>query len=70
MDHESQDPICGTCNCRAYLVKVYKATPENSPFGNPCPCDDDGTEIIHTRSRSSTEGMAARPTSTKSCSDG
>lgn len=48
MDHESQDPICGTCNCRAYLVKVYKATPENSPFGNPCPCDDDGTEIIHT----------------------
>lgn len=46
MDHESQDPIIGTCNCRAYLVKIYKATPENSPFGNPCPCDDDGTEII------------------------
>ena len=47
MDHESQDPICGTCNCRAYLVKVYKATAENSPFGNPVPCGDDGTEIIH-----------------------
>ena len=27
-------------------MKVYKATPENSPFGNPVPCDDDGTEII------------------------
>lgn len=48
MDHESQDPIIGTCNCRGYLAKIYKATPENSPFGNPCPCDDDGTEIIHT----------------------
>ena len=26
-------------------MKVYKATPENSPFGNPVPCGDDGTEI-------------------------
>ena len=33
---------------RGYPVKVYKATAENSPFGNPVPCDDDGTEIIHT----------------------
>jgi anaerobic selenocysteine-containing dehydrogenase len=47
-DHASQDPICGTPNLRGYLVRVYKATPENSPFGNPVPCDDDGTEIIHT----------------------
>jgi anaerobic selenocysteine-containing dehydrogenase len=46
--HISQDPICGTPNLRGYLVKIYKATPENSPFGNPVPCDDDGTEIIHT----------------------
>ena len=46
--HASQDPICGTPNLRGYLVKVYKATPENSPFNNPVPCDDDGTEIIHT----------------------
>ena len=29
-------------------MKVYKATPENSPFGNPVPCGDDGTPIIHT----------------------
>jgi anaerobic selenocysteine-containing dehydrogenase len=44
--HYSQDQICGTSNIRAYLGKAYRATPENSPFGNPVPCDDDGTEII------------------------
>ena len=43
----NQDPLCGASNLRAYNVKVYKATPENSPFGNPCPCGEDGTEIIH-----------------------
>lgn len=53
--------LCG-CNClvnshaqcegkgapqlRGYLVNIYKATPENSPFGNPVPCGDDGTPII------------------------
>ncbi|NHM16552.1 molybdopterin-dependent oxidoreductase [Eggerthellaceae bacterium zg-887] len=31
---------------RAYPVKVYKATPENSPFNNPVPCGEDGKEII------------------------
>jgi len=41
-----QDPIQGTSTLRAYLCKVYKATPENSPFGNPVPCGIDGTEII------------------------
>lgn len=41
-----QDPIQGTSSLRAYLCKVYKATPENSPFGNPVPCGIDGTEII------------------------
>ncbi|HIY82370.1 MAG TPA: molybdopterin-dependent oxidoreductase, partial [Candidatus Rubneribacter avistercoris] len=41
-----QDPICGSSHLRAYGVKVYKATPENSPFGNPCPCGVDGTPII------------------------
>lgn len=41
-----QDPIQGTSTLRAYLCNVYKATPENSPFGNPCPCGEDGTEII------------------------
>ena len=43
----NQDPLCGASNLRAYNVKVYKATPENSPFGNPVPCGEDGTEIIH-----------------------
>ena len=66
--------LCG-CNClvdayaqceaegapqlRGYLAKVYKATPENSPFGNPVPCDDDGTPIITDASRSALEGMGA-----------
>lgn len=40
------DPIMGSSCMRGFLVKLYKATPENSPFGNPIPCDDDGTEII------------------------
>ena len=43
---ENQDPICGSSNLRAYNVKVYKATEENSPFGNPVPCGQDGTPII------------------------
>ncbi|QOS68854.1 molybdopterin-dependent oxidoreductase [Eggerthella guodeyinii] len=47
VEGENQDPVCGASNLRAYHVKVYKATPENSPFGNPVPCGDDGTEIIH-----------------------
>ena len=41
-----QDPIQGTSTLRGYICKIYKATPENSPFGNPCPCGEDGTEII------------------------
>ena len=45
-DDTSQDPNNATSTLRAYLCKVYKATPENSPFGNPVPCDDDGTHII------------------------
>ena len=38
-------------------MKVYKATAENSPFGNPVPCGDDGTEIIHDCQRSAPEGV-------------
>ena len=37
----------GAPQLRGYLAKIYKATPENSPFGNPIPCGNDGTEIIH-----------------------
>jgi anaerobic selenocysteine-containing dehydrogenase len=47
IDHHAQDPHCGASNLRAYLGKIYKATPENSPFGNPVPCDHQGNEIIH-----------------------
>ncbi len=47
VEGENQDRFTGSTNARAYCVKVYKATPENSPFGNPVPCGDDGTEIIH-----------------------
>ena len=42
-----QDRICGSGYLRAYPVNIYKATKENSPFGNPCPCDHNGKEIIH-----------------------
>ena len=48
IDRHAQDRIVGSSNLRVYGVKVYKATAENSPFENPCPCGDDGTEIIHT----------------------
>jgi anaerobic selenocysteine-containing dehydrogenase len=48
IDRHAQDRIIGSSNLRVYGVKIYKATPENSPFGNPVPCDDKGNEIIHT----------------------
>ena len=48
IDRHAQDRICGSSNLRAYGCKVYKATEDNSPFNNPVPCADDGTEIIHT----------------------
>ncbi|MBB3172055.1 molybdopterin-containing oxidoreductase family protein [Parvibacter caecicola] len=47
LNPDNVDPIMGSPCMRGFAVKVYKATPENSPFGNPVPCDDDGTEIIH-----------------------
>ena len=43
---EDVDPLCGSANLRAYMVKVYKATPDNSPDGNPVPHDSEGTEVI------------------------
>ena len=43
---EESDRLCASAHARAYSVKVYKATPENSPFGNPVPCGEDGTEMI------------------------
>ncbi len=46
VNNDISDPYCGSSVVRGYPVKVYKATAENSPFGNPVPCDDDGTPII------------------------
>lgn len=46
VDAYAQDPFTGSSQLRAYPAKIYKATEENSPFGNPCPCDADGTPII------------------------
>ena len=43
---DNQCPLCGAAQARAYGVKIYKATSENSPFGNPIPCDEDGTPMI------------------------
>lgn len=49
VDPTTQDPINGAATLRAYLVKVYKATPENSPFNDPLPrAPEDGTPIIST----------------------
>ena len=42
-----QDPVGGCPTMRGYPVVIYKATAENSPFGNPVPCDPDGVECIH-----------------------
>ena len=47
VSRDLRDRHCGASYLRSYPVKIYKATPENSPFGNPCPCGNDGTEIIH-----------------------
>ncbi|MBQ6454364.1 MAG: hypothetical protein IJJ14_08435, partial [Coriobacteriales bacterium] len=47
VDAHAQCAACGAPQLRGYLIKAYKATPENSPFGNPIPCGVDGTEIIH-----------------------
>jgi hypothetical protein len=46
VNKDLRDPFIGASYLRAYNVKIYKATPENSPFGNPVPCDVDGTEMI------------------------
>ena len=47
LNPEHRDPFTASSCMRGFLVQIEKATPENSPFGNPVPCDDDGTEIIH-----------------------
>lgn len=48
VNKDLRDPICGSSYARAYNVNIYKATAENSPNGNPVPCDVDGAEMIYT----------------------
>jgi anaerobic selenocysteine-containing dehydrogenase len=46
MDPYGQDVVCGAATMRSVPVIVYKATEDNSPFGNPVPCDPDGNPVI------------------------
>ncbi|MBR2835220.1 MAG: molybdopterin-dependent oxidoreductase [Coriobacteriales bacterium] len=46
VDSFAQCEAKGSPQLRGYLVNIYKATPENSPFNNPVPCGEDGTPII------------------------
>ena len=46
MDPYGQDVVCGAATMRSVPVLVYKATEENSPFGNPVPCDPQGNPCI------------------------
>ena len=46
MDKYAQCWVCGASQLRGLPMLVYKATEENSPFGNPVPCAPDGTPVI------------------------
>ncbi len=46
IDKYAQCWVCGASQLRGTPVVIYKATAENSPFGNPVPCDPDGNEAI------------------------
>lgn len=46
MDKYAQCWICGASQLRGVPVLVYPATAENSPHGNPVPCDPDGNPVI------------------------
>ncbi len=46
-DPYGQDPVGGCACMRSTPVVVYKATEDNSPYGNPVPSLADGTECIH-----------------------
>ena len=46
-DPYGQDTVGGCATMRSPPTIVYKATAENSPFGNPVPCDPNGVECIH-----------------------
>ncbi len=46
-DPYGQDCVGGCATMRSTPTVVYKATKDNSPFGNPVPCDPNGKECIH-----------------------
>lgn len=45
-DKYAQCWVCAASQMRGIPVVIHKATAENSPFGNPVPCDVDGTPAI------------------------
>jgi anaerobic selenocysteine-containing dehydrogenase len=48
-----QDPVGGCHTMRGYPVVIYKATADNSPYGDPVPCDPTtGEECIYDASDS------------------
>lgn len=46
MDKYAQCWVCGASQLRGIPALIYKATPENSPFKNPVPCDPQGNPAI------------------------
>ncbi|MBQ6586362.1 MAG: molybdopterin-dependent oxidoreductase, partial [Coriobacteriales bacterium] len=45
---DDKDPVCGAATLRAFPCKIYKATPENSPYNDPIPRDPvTGERIIY-----------------------
>lgn len=46
MDKYAQCWICGASQLRGVPVLIYPATAENSPHGNPVPCDPQGNPVI------------------------
>ena len=45
-DKYAQCWVCGASQMRGTPVIIYKATAENSPHGNPVPCDPQGNPVI------------------------
>lgn len=46
LDKYAQCWVCGASQLRGIPTVIYKATAENSPYGNPVPCDQDGNPVI------------------------
>ena len=46
MDKYAECWVCGASQLRGVPVVIYAATAENSPHGNPVPCDPQGNPVI------------------------